>query len=80
MPRIQVVINWQVRYIAYDQCSPEIFRVGQVVDFQASFVGFKLQSEHWVFVSALGEVVLLERGCVTICSLLCTSFLACELI
>ena len=30
MSTIQVVIIWQARYIAYDQCSPEIFRVGQV--------------------------------------------------
>ena len=34
MSTIQVVINWQARYIAYDQCSPEIFRVGQVVEVQ----------------------------------------------
>ena len=80
MATIQVVINWQTRHIVYDQCSPDIFRVGQVVEVQASFVGIKLQSGHQVFVSALREVVLLDRGCVTVCSLLCTSFLACELI
>ena len=80
MSTFQVVINWQARYIAYDQCSPDIFRVGQVVEVQASFVSPKLQLGHRVFVSALKEVVLLNRGCVTVCSLLCTSFLACELI
>ena len=46
MPIIQVVINWQARYIAYDQCSPEIFRVGQAVEVQGSFVSVKLQSGH----------------------------------
>ena len=80
MPIIQVVINWQARYITYDQCSPEIFRVGQVVEVQASFVGIKLRSGHRVFAPALGEIVLLDRGCVTVCSLLFTSFLAYGLI
>ena len=75
MPIIQVVINWQARYIAYDQCSPEIFRVGQIEEVQASFVGVKLWSGHQVFVLTLGEIVLLDRGYVTVCSLLYTSFL-----
>ena len=52
----------------------------QVVEIQTNFINIKLWSGHQVFVPALGEIVLLNRGCVTVCSLLCTSFLTYGLI
>ena len=57
-----------VRYITYAHCSPEIFRVGQIVEVQVSFIGYRLGSGHWVFMASLGEVVFLDRGCVLVSS------------
>ena len=55
MPTIQVVINWQVRYIAYDQCSPEIFRVGQVVEVQASWLQASVRASGLCICSRRGS-------------------------
>ena len=65
-----------VRYITYDHCSPEIFHVGQIVEVQVSFIGYRLGSGHWVFVASLREVVFLDRVCVLVSSLgMCTIYM-----
>ncbi|KIJ36444.1 hypothetical protein M422DRAFT_261187 [Sphaerobolus stellatus SS14] len=71
-PRLQFTQDNVVEYLkrekvdgatVYEPCKPSIFRRGQVVEAQVSFVGISMKDGRRTFVAKLNKLVWLHSGC-----------------